>query len=173
MDSTLWGIPYSEWRFINSFAPWLSAITTIFAVIIAFIIFRKDKFMLLKFEMMVYTEKLDEGTEQQRFDHGICLYIINDGFRVVIVNQIDLIHEKCFLMTAKQKIHKVYGENLKVPIPILGQENVIVYFNKDEFIDRIKNKKDLFEINIRTSIGKSYRMKIPNDLTSRYLKSPQ
>lgn len=36
------------WKFVNSFAPWLSAIGTLSAVIVAIYLARRDKFVRLK-----------------------------------------------------------------------------------------------------------------------------
>lgn len=83
MDSTT--VEY--WRFINSFAPWFSAIGTLAAVILTLFIIRKDKIINLKLDNAVMMTTV--GAHLNPPSH-VQLKISNNGLRIATLQNIGI-----------------------------------------------------------------------------------
>lgn len=165
MDSTLWGIPYSDWRIYNSFAPWLSAVGTLIAVGVALFIFRKEKSLKLGFDVMMYTDSIIEESGK-KWETGIMLLVTNYGLRSVMIDGITLICEGTHC-GAEYKTYKVYKGYENLPVLISEQESLKVMFTLDTIGYWKKTNSDSLGFGVRTSINKNFKVKIPRDLADR------
>ena len=127
------------WQFINSFAPWLSAIGTVFAVLVALYLARKDNRINLKVAAYlgepVFLDKPSKGKE------FICVSVTNVGRRSAILNAIyfeNLIKRKIkFFLVSDQSF------SAKIPIKLNDGEQADYYFPLEDFI---KGNIDSFKI---------------------------
>ena len=129
MDSTLWGIPYSDWRIYNSFAPWIAAIATIFISSIALWLATKDKYIRLKLNMSIayYTGPNYNPTLKQM----ISISILNKGIRKATINNLGFyINSKTYqMLPSKNHLNSEY------PITLSDGESANYYLENSDFLE--------------------------------------
>lgn len=126
------------WQFINSFAPWLSAIGTFLAVLVALYFSRKDNRINLK--VAAYLGEpvfLERPSKKQEF---ICISVTNVGHRPAILNAIYFEN----LLKKKIKYFLVSDQSFssKIPIKLNDGEQADYYFPLEDFI---KGNIDMFK----------------------------
>lgn len=161
------------WRFINSFAPWLSAAGTLIAVIATIYFSRKDKFLKLKVRAgirLIVSPHYPSNTEL------VIVEVINIGIRKAKLTGIGLqigrfnpehfefIPQRNDLISSKLPINLDEGEYANYFFNI----NSIIEVMKSYHDIKVKNRK----INIRanTSNGKSFIKGIDKSLNTRILE---
>jgi len=70
-----------QWAFINTFAPWVSAVGTLLAVIVSLYISYSTRKISLKIYSDIYI-----FNEYEKDEEYIGIYVINTGYRTVFLN---------------------------------------------------------------------------------------
>jgi hypothetical protein len=80
-------VSVEEWKFINTFAPWFSAIGTILAVCVSLYIAYSTKKIALKIYSGIYNVSNEDGTGEEYLG----IYVTNIGYRTVFLNSSETI----------------------------------------------------------------------------------
>jgi hypothetical protein len=167
------------WKFINTFAPWLSAIGTISAVIFSLYLARRDRNVRLKItagHRLIVTP----GT-------------IGPHPEYLVINVVNIGHREARLINIAWKVgllHKEYGvivrfDSLSSPMPtqLKDGEEANYILPLDMKADWIQNfikgflfpfhriRSRFIKVEVRTSIGKNFTQKIERGLRKILLDS--
>lgn len=168
------------WKFINSFADWLSAIGTIMAVIVALYLARNDKQIKLKVSAGHWIEPPNDNFPAPT-DY-LMINVVNVGYRPVTISKIGW--EIGFLFK-KILFQNIVSNRLSSKLPIklaeTGDEATYcirlyigeVWLEKflTEHIGAFPRLKTLFlKIRVDTTVGKSFRSQINKALRREMIK---
>lgn len=166
------------WKFINTFAPWLSAIGTLTAVIVSLYLSRSEKPIKLKVRAghRIMIEQGQKGTRPEY------LYIsaINTGHRIATITNVGWkmgLWKKQYAIQVVQK--DLYSSNLPVKIDD-GEEArwFISLDTKDNWLERFARdflsphpRWNLYwlRVQIHTSVGKTFESPIEKSLKEKLL----
>ncbi len=164
-----------QWAFINTFAPWVSAVGTLLAVIVSLYISYSTRKISLKIYSDIYEYETDEKY--------IGIYVVNTGYRTVFLNNTMCISFQVGLLKKTNiGIGWKYIDNAKSSnFPCrLGENETACLFIKmnNEEGNWLENfKKELKEyslfslrIIVYPNVGKPFKVKIGKNIESR-LKS--
>jgi hypothetical protein len=168
MDSTT----VENFKFINTFAPWLSAIGTLCAVIATIYFSRKDKFQKLKVNAglrLIISSYYPANTEL------VSIGVTNIGIRKVKLTSIGMqigIIKKVHLEFIPHR-DDLISSNL--PIDLNEGDYSSYFFHVNTITDSMKNHPDLkirnqkIYIRANTSTGKKFKSKIEQDLRNKII----
>jgi len=109
---TFLGLEQTHWQFINTFAPWLSAVGTLAAVIVSLYLARKrdtPKARLLVYDIMVVT-----AGDTRPPPHYVQFRVVNEGDRRVRITQIGWRYG----LFKKHHCVQLYEDSLSSKLPI-------------------------------------------------------
>lgn len=170
------------WYFINSFAPWLSAIGTIFAVIISLYLALRNDSVRLKVAFNI-SEILNEGEKLGTGEEYFWITVTNMGRRAATLNSI---YFKC------SPFKKEYGVMLpphnsfssRLPVTINDGQSANYAFPIKEFLEINKEKitkkylrRGLFlrkmfaRLCVSTSTGTAHCIRINNEIWKEFGKN--
>ena len=167
------------WRFINTFAPWLSAIGTISAVVVSLYLAQSEKPVRLEVRaghrIIIDPGRKDEPPE--------FLYIgaINTGHRVVTITNVGWklgLFKKRHGMQIVQKdlyssgvpVQIDDGEEAKWLIPLGRRDNWIERFSREFLQPRPRWNLFWLRLQIHTSVGKTFGARIESGLRKKLLE---
>lgn len=173
-----------DWAFINTFAPWFSAIGTISAVIVSLFLAQKDK-PKLKIDSsirLMISEAIDGNPEY------LVIEVVNIGIRptkiVAIGWTIGLFRKKSFIQIVGKGNDDLVANLYSSDFPIVlndGEEAkwLIPLDEENNWIDRFKTnlswfaKWDLLFTNLEvyTAHGLKYKKRIAVNIRSRLLEA--
>lgn len=163
------------WKFLNTFAPWLSAVGTISAVITSLYLSRKDR--IVNLEIIADCRFIEQMGNNQLFistddsPDALVVYITNIGHREAVVNSI---FWKWGIFKKKYAIQNIM-ENMwtsEFPKRIKDGEIAHYCFPKSSEYDWVKNNGVNFvgrfpwlesffiKVIVKTSIGKDFEARI-------------
>ena len=166
------------WKFINSFAPWLSAIGSISAVITALYFSYSNRKILLKISADIF-----EFSENEKFEEYVCIQILNTGFKSTLLHSFGWqtgIFRKRIIMTGRNNIDHnkssifscklAEGEMAQIAIKINQEKHknyLQMFFN--DFL-RKSPKMNLYSLKVVAypSIGPPFKSKIGKTLRDKY-----
>lgn len=166
MDSTFIGLHYNTWRFVNTFAPWFSAIGTIAVLITTIYLIRKDKSYYIDVD---FFDEIKDGIGY------LYLRITNLGSTKAVLKAIKVVYSinsdnKYFW---RDFLSKDFGDT-ELP-KIIKEDEILIYklINFNELYDYLRNEKwTITEIYFSVKVLKdgSYNFSLPNDLLEKYFK---
>jgi len=167
------------WKFINTFAPWLSALGTLLAVIISLYLALAEKPIKLKVRVG-HRIMIEQGGEGKPPDF---LYIsaINIGHRITAINNISwkigfwkkqyavqLIDDN-LLYSSNIPVKINDGEEAKWFIPLDIKDNWIERFSRDFLMPHPRWNLLWLKLQIHTSVGKTFETRIEKGLQNKLL----
>ncbi len=167
------------WKFINTFAPWLSAIGTLIAVIVTIYLSRKDKTVKLKVGAGVRMMIGDDFMGEPKY---LTIYITNVGLRETKVTSIGWkvgYFKKQYAVqgvindgfSSKLPIKLNDGEEAHYHIPLDKATNWIDKFVQQFLINRSKISFKFIKIQVFVSTGDKFESRIENNLKEKLLES--
>lgn len=161
------------WKFVNSFATWVSALGTLLAVIVALYFSRKDKFIKLKVEMNVLVLV---GPDFPQSPEKIVVSVTNTGLRKAIVTGIG-----GTIGSLKKNHFQIIpipndGISGKFPVTLDEGESASFYFPVNFFKDISKKiNRHLFPITTfkilaYTSVSKNFKNNVNSTCKKKIFK---
>lgn len=124
MDSTLLGIPYNDWRFVNTFAPWLSGIASSLVVLLTGYILYREKFVRIKFKTSFATRIYTPiGLSESTTENYVSLKVSNVGFRKMKIDNVAIEYAPKFILGFKPLVMKDNYET-ELPLSLPEEEDV-------------------------------------------------
>jgi len=168
----------STWEFINTFSPWLSALGTIAAVVVALYLARIDKQVRLEVSAGIRF-MLTSGVPGPHPEY-LAIRIVNIGHREAQVTNIGwkvgLFKKKLAVQTTRKDglssdlpIRLKDGQEANYYIPLSKNANWLRDFVKDFLPNRFRSRARFIKITVHTSIGKSFEAKIEKGLRDRLI----
>lgn len=161
------------WRFINTFAPWLSAIGTILAVISSLYLAYAEK--PVKLEIRAGRRVIITQGAKGKFPEFFYIDAINTGHRIVTITNISW--KKGFfkkqhavqvtpknIYSSDMPIKISDGEEAKWLVPLDKEENWVECFSRDFLLPKPKWNLFWLKLQIHTSTGKTFKTRIEKDL---------
>lgn len=161
-----------DWEFINSFAPWFSAIGTMSAVLVALYLARKDKNPSLYLETMI----MEEVYTSVNF---LYLRVVNIGARPIHIKHVGLKIASLKPRKAFQKFNDNDKISTKLPTTLnYGEEAKFFLDLDDNYLDSLKKflkwfpryKLNFLYFQVFTSINKTFEVKLDNS-SIKYIRS--
>ncbi len=170
-----------QWIFINTFAPWFSAIGTLLAVIVSLYISYSTRKIALEIYYDIYTFGKGENKEGEKY-FGI--NVTNTGYRTVFINNTTCIS---FQIGLFKKINigigsKYIDSNRSSKFPCRLGENeeahLFIKMNNDDG-NWFKNFKEKYlknhslstlKIIVYPNVGKSFKVKIGKNIKNKLLQ---
>ncbi len=167
------------WKFINTFAPWFSAIGTISAVILSLYLARRDKNVRLAVSAG-HRIIIGPGSSEP-YPEYLSIYVVNIGHRDA---QLISIGWKIGFFKKRYAVQTTESGGLSSPLPIRlkdGEEAkyLIPLSTKDdwlkEFVDKMltpfpRLQSRFIRIQAFTSIGKTFESKIEGSLRKKIIE---
>nr|WP_320165904.1 hypothetical protein [uncultured Methylophaga sp.] len=164
------------WKFINTFAPWFSAIGTISAVILSLYLARRDKNVRL--EVSAGHRLIISPGDSEPFPEYLSIYVVNVGHREA---QLTNIGWKVGIFKKRYAVQSTINDGLSSPLPVRlkdGEEAKYLIPLNDEndwlkdFIEKMlspnpKIQSRFARIQAFTSIGKTFESKIESSLIKK------
>ncbi len=165
-----------KWEFINTFAPWLSAIGTISAVILSICLARRDQ--NIRLEVSANHKLVISQDESEPFSEYLVIRVVNLGHREAeLVN----IGWKVSFLKKRESIQKVTDSPLSSPLPVRlkgGQEEsyYIRLSHENDWLGLLvgnmlspypKALSRLLKVRAFTSIGKTFESKLEKKLIEK------
>jgi hypothetical protein len=166
------------WRFINTFAPWFSAVGTLSAVVLSLYLARRDKNVRLKVSA---GHRIIVGPgSQEPYPEYLSIYIVNIGHRDA---QIINIGWKVGIFKKRYAVQSAINDGMSSTIPVRlkdGEEaKFLIPLNKETNWLREFGKKMLYpfpwlqahfiKIQAYTSLGDTFEEKIEKSLRQKIL----
>ena len=168
-----------SWRFINTFAPWLSAIGTILAVITSLYLARRSRKIRLRISAG-HRLLLLPGAEGEPLEY-LVIEIVNIGSRIANINNIGW---KLGFLRKQMFVQMIINDNLSSTIPIELKDGekasyFFPFYDEIQWLDSFaKNLGHFPRIHARslkvlahTSIGQSFEAKIESGLRGELIKA--
>ncbi|MEW6052542.1 MAG: hypothetical protein AB1552_01970 [Nitrospirota bacterium] len=154
------GLSEAQWEFINTFAPWLSAIGTIAAVITSLYLAMRDRIIKLKIAAFFKKSKFERDT------HYIAIYITNIGHRTA--NVLSLYWKSRKTIYEQERTEFDQGSS-DLPIKLSDGEEAKYFIAERRFKFNFDNFKSDFPkgtiiIGVKTSTGKLFESKVDTAL---------
>ncbi len=169
------------WIFINTFAPWLSAIGTISAVIVSLYLANKDK--KIKLKVTAGYRLLLKPSKKGNTDEYLFIGIVNKWYREVQITNIGwktgIVRKRRFVQMVIQNdgissampIRLKDGEEAKYFIPLNNKTNWIDNFKLNVIKKYPRIDLHFVRIQIYTSIDKIFESRIERGLRDKLLRS--
>jgi len=170
----------STWEFINTFAPWLSAIGTILLAWLTFYLYRRDKKIKLKVNTDLGLD-YENGEEKETIN----IYVINVGYRTTYLKDI-VFKAKFFNRKSSFRIESYLNISdylNKLKIELKPQDATSINFDKNKFINEVTNELHkilpkgfiklgvyLSKIGVKTSSKKIYKERVSKDVRKLLIK---
>lgn len=169
------------WEFINSFAPWLSAIGTILAVIVSLYLARRDK--LIKLKVSAGHRLFISPGMRGQYPEFLYISVVNKGFQEA---QLTNIGWKIGLFKKQHAIQSIIqndgisssmpirlknGEEAKYFIPLNEETNWINNFVEQFLKSNHRRRINHIRIQAFTSIDKVFESKIDKSLKKKILEA--
>jgi hypothetical protein len=173
-----------EWKFINTFAPWFSAIGTFLAVCVSLYISYSTRKIALKIDSGIYKRLNGEGACEEYLG----IYVTNTGYRTVFLNssatisfQVGWFKKKTILIRNKY----IADQSSNFPCKLGENETAHLFVkinNNDNNINWIQNFNDEFlknyslstlKIIVFPNVGKPFKVKPAKDIMKEFTKSRQ
>ena len=185
MISNLFGISDKTWIFINTFAPWFSAIGTVSAVIVSLYLARKSK---PKLTVRVGHRIIITPGMKGPFPEYVAFSITNIGGRILKITnlgwKIGLFRWKIDLLKEKTAIQPTIRDELSNTIPIdlkdgemanyfielKDDKNWIKHFAKDFIESKSRILLLTLRFEVYTSIGRTFSCKVEKPLLQMLIK---
>lgn len=161
------------WKFINTFAPWLSAVGTLTAVIATIYFSRKDKFLKLKVNAglrLIVSPHYPPNTEL------VCIEVTNIGIRKAKLIGIGLQIGRLKLAHFEFIPHNKDLISSDLPTNLDEGDYANYFFNINTIVEAMKSypsinvKNRKIKIRANTSTGKSFKKGIDKSLNTRILE---
>jgi hypothetical protein len=170
---------HDTWRFINTFAPWLSAIGTLLAVVISLYLARKTKEIKIK-ASIGHRIVIEQGISAP-YPEFIMIYVVNEGGRVVTITnigwEIGLIRKRYAVqtLTGHPTSHRIPtrlgdGEEATYLIPLENNKRWIADFVEGMLSQNPRLSLLTLRLMIYTSVGKPFSAKVEKSLKDIMLK---
>ena len=170
-----------EWKFVNTFAPWFSAIGTLLAVIVSLYFSYSSRKISLMISASIF-DFLQEG--QQETEEYILIQITNTSYKDVIIKNFNWefgLFQKRYIIGGFNTIDPIKSTSLPVKLKEgeMAQIAIKIDDNKDNYLksfyrDFLQNSPFInihtLKINVCPSIGKCFKQKIDRTLKSEFLK---
>lgn len=170
-----------EWEFINTFAPWFSAIGTLLAVMVSLYFSYSSRKISLMISASIF-EFFQEGTQET--EDYILIQITNTSYKDVIVKNFNWefgLFKKRYIMTGFKTVDQTKstplpaklkeGEMAQIAIKIIDKEdNYLEKFYKESLKDSSFINIHTLKINVYPSIGKCFKQKIDKTLKIELIK---
>ena len=167
------------WKFINTFAPWLSAIGTLSAVTVSLYLARAEKPMKLEVRA---GHRIIIGQGQKGKPPGY-LYIsaINTGHRIATITnvgwRVGLFRKRHVIQLVQKDIYSSGvpvriddGKEAKWLIPLDQEDNWIERFSRDFLLPHPHWNLFCLRLQVHTSVGKTFESQIEKSLKEELLK---
>jgi hypothetical protein len=166
------------WKFINTFAPWLSAIGTIAAVIVSLYLARAEK--PVKLTVRAGHRIMIEQGQREKPPEFLYISAINTGHRIATITNVGWkigLRKKRYAIQVVQKdlyssgvpVKIDDGEEAKWFIPLDLEDNWIQRFSRDFLMPHPRWNLFWLRIQIFTSVGKIFEARIENNLKDELL----
>ena len=170
-----------EWKFINTFAPWFSAIGTILAVILSLYFSYSARKISLIINVSLF-DLFQENTKET--EEYILIQITNTSYRDIIIKNFFWefgFFKKHYIMIGFNTIDKDKSTSLpaKLKEGEMATFAIKIINDNDNYLEKFYQDflKDSPSINIYTlkiivcpSIGKCFKQKIDNTLQTEFIK---
>jgi len=167
------------WKFINTFAPWLSAIGTLSVVIISLYLARAEK--PIKLEVRAGHRIMitpDQGGEHPEY---LFISAINKGHRIATITnigwRIGLFKKQHMIQMVTADLDSSAlpakiddGEEAQWYIPLNVEDNWIEKFSRDRLPPYPRIKIFSLRLRIFTSVGKTFEARIEKSLKDKLLE---
>ncbi len=168
------------WEFINTFAPWLSALGTIAAVIVALYLSNREKRIRLRVSAG-HRMLIIPGQNIQEENEFLVINIVNIGYRSAIITNIGwkvgfIKKQLGIQMTINDGYSKRIptklneGEEANYYIPLNTETNWINNFLNNFLQPHPRLRLKFTKIQAFTSIGKTFESRIEKNLEQKILK---
>lgn len=169
------------WKFINTFAPWLSAIGTISAVALSLHLARRDKNVRLEVSAGHRIMVTQAGDSEEPSPEYLFISIVNVGHREA---QLTNIGWKAGIFKKKHAIQTIInneysntlpirlkdGEEARYLIPLEGDLNWLHAFTNDMLSPLTQLQCRFVKIQAFTSIGKTFESNIEKSLKIKIIE---
>jgi len=170
-----------EWKFVNTFAPWFSAIGTLLAVIVSLYFSYSSRKISLMISASIF-DFFQEG--QQETEEYILIQITNTSYKDVIIKNFNWefgLFKKRYVIVGFNTVDPIKSTSLPVKLKEgeMAQIAIKIDDNKDNYLksfyrDFLQNSPFInihtLKINVCPSIGKCFKQKIDKTLKSEFLK---
>jgi hypothetical protein len=167
------------WEFINTFAPWLSAIGTLLAVGVSLYFARHDK--RIRLEVNAGHRLIVTQGQKEPHPEYLLMRIVNIGHREAQITSIGwkvgLFKKQYAIQTTIQDgissplpVRLKDGEEAKYYIPLHGEYSWLEGFIKDFYQNHPKYRVKHTKIQVFTSVGKTFESTIEKGLQTRILE---
>jgi hypothetical protein len=155
-----------DWEFINSFAPWFSALGTVSAVILSLYLTRKNITLSLSISAGVRAIA-SLGTIEKKHPEYCVISVVNTGFRKVYLTsicwEIGFLKKKLFTYLIKDV---QIGD--KIPKTLESGETASFFIPLEDFIKsfspEFKKKSKRLSVVVCTSVGQSFKKNVEKPL---------
>ena len=166
------------WKFINTFAPWFSAIGTLAAVIVSLYLARKSKEVKIK-ASVGHRIIIEQGSTGPHPEY-VVIKVVNHGGRITNVTNIGWkvgFYKKRYGIqtvpldpySSKIPVKLNDGEEATFLIPLKQDKNWISSFSKDFLLPSPRYNLFTVRLQIFTSVGKTFSFKIEEGLKNMLL----
>ena len=157
-----------DWKFINTFAPWLSAIGTLLAVVVSLYLAYTSRRQKLKPTVSI-TFMVTQGQKEKIYPEYVSLKAINIGHtKVKITNigwNVGFLKKRTFLQTNPKNI---YSSEIPITIEEGEEASWLIDINNNQWIEKFyentlqKNKWNLWSLKfvVYTSKNKSFYCRV-------------
>jgi hypothetical protein len=167
------------WKFINTFAPWFSAIGTLSAVSVSLFLARSEK--PIKFEILAGHRIIIQPGTGRNYPEYLLISAINTGHRIATITNvgwevglfrkrhaIQVVHKDIYSSGLPAKIDD--GEEARWMIPLDLDRNWIESFSKDFLMPYPRWNLFWMKLQIHTSVGKTFKRRIEKSLRLKLLE---
>jgi len=168
------------WKFINTFAPWFSAIGTLSVVIVSLYLAGRDRNIRLKVSAG-HRIIIGPGSAKP-YPEYLCIYVVNHGHREAQITNIGWkvgIFKKQFAiqstisdgMSSPLPIRLKDGEEAKYMIPLNEETNWLKSFSEKMLQPYPRLQVHFMKIQAFTSIGKTFESGVERNLKEKLVEA--
>jgi len=167
------------WKFINTFAPWLSAIGTLSAVIVSLYLSRSEK--PIKLEVCAGHRLIIGQGQKGKLPEYLYISAINTGHRIATIISIgwkmgfikkrhamQVVEKDIFSSGVPVKVND--GEEAKWLIPLDIEDNWLSRFSRDFLLPHHRWNLYWVRLQIHTSVGKTFETRIEKSLKDKLIE---
>lgn len=167
------------WQFINTFAPWLSAVGTITAVIVSlYLASTRSKIKL----SITAGHRVLAGLGTGHFPDYLMIKIVNAGFRTARVTgvgwQVGLFKKEYAVQIVDKDefssplpIDLSDGQEATYLIPFIGSADWLNQFSNDFVGKPVSLRSRTLKLQVFTSIGKTFERKVEKNLREKIIEA--
>ncbi len=168
-----------DWKFINTFAPWFSAIGTIAAVIVSLYLARAEK--PIKLEIRAGHRIVVGNDSTGKYPEFLYISVTNRGHRTATITnvgwRIDFIKKQHMIQLVQKNqfssglpVRIDDGEEAKWLVPLDSKDNWVERFSRDFLSSYPRLMLRSLKLQIDTSVGKTFEAAIEKGLKEKLLE---